>query len=137
MRWRQAVFPGALLTLATLLALHAPQAAEFDCSLGNKISADLGDGVTMHSCSWEKTPGEFMRTGPLHLVRNNILILQLRTDREGKLQGAYRVWDDAGALTESGQYEDGLKEGEWRSIDALGHWRIVVFRSGKPITVRN
>ena len=87
----------------------------------------------MHSCSWEKTPGTFVRTGPLYLLRNDILILELRTDRGGILQGAYRSWNDAGVLTESGQYDDGLKEGEWRSIDALGNLRIVVFRTGKPV----
>ena len=131
-RWPLAAVSIALAGAAGF-ALRAPLAADFDCTLGDKISADLGDGVVLHSCSWEKTPGSFVRTGPLHLVRNDILILQLYTDRDGKLQGDYRSWSDAGVLIESGQYDNGLKEGEWRRIDSSGRVSVVVFRSGKPV----
>jgi hypothetical protein len=126
-----------LLRLGVLLtALLAPQsggASDFQCVLGNKVAASLGDGVTLHSCSWEKTPGNFVRIGPLQLIRNGILILKLNTDSDGKLQGEYRVWDDSGTLTESGYYRDGLKEGEWRLTDANGITRVIVFRAGKPV----
>ena len=71
-----------------------------------------------------------MRTGPLQLVKNDILILQLQTDNEGRLQGEYRAWDDAGELTESGSYRDGLKHGEWRYTDTQGRTRIVVYQDG-------
>lgn len=121
------------LVLAAVIALRALSAAEFECVLGEKVSASLGDGVVLHSCSWEKTPGSFVRTGPLHLIRNDILILQLQTDREGKLQGKYSAWDDAGELTEFGHYVDGQKEGEWHSIDAGGKAQVVVFRDGVPV----
>ena len=118
------------LLLVAVMALRALSAAEFECLLGEKISASLGEGVMLHSCSWEETPGNFVRTGPLQLIRNDILILQLQTDRDGKLQGRYSAWDDAGELTETGHYVDGQKEGEWRSIDANGHVQVVIYRGG-------
>jgi len=120
--------------MASLLVSYSSGAADFQCALGARIAASLGDGVTLHSCNWEKTPGNFVRTGPLQLIKNGILILRLQTDRDGKLQGEYRVWDDHGALTESGYYRDGLKQGEWRSIDATGVTRITVYRDGKPLS---
>jgi len=121
--------------ILALLPVPRPQAAPaFQCALGHRISADLGDGVTLYSCSWEKTPGEFVRTGPLQLVRNGILILRLQTDRNGRLQGEYRSWDDDGVLTESGHYRDGLRHGEWRSIDADGNPRVIVFHAGLPVS---
>jgi len=123
---------GALL--AALLALQTSGASDFECALGDKVAASLGEGVTLHSCSWEKTPGNFVRTGPLQLIRNGILILQLQTDSDGRLQGEFRVWDDDGALTESGHYLDGRKEGEWRLTDATGNTRVTVYRSGKPVS---
>ena len=129
---RQLVRHGVLLT--SLLAAHSSGAADFQCALGDKVVASLGDGVTLHSCNWEKTPGKFVRTGPLQLIRNGILILKLQTDSDGKLQGVYRSWDDHGALTESGYYRDGLKEGEWRSIDANGVTRVTVYRAGMPVS---
>ena|SRR5210317_1292788 len=117
--------------LACLLLLPPLQAAtDFECERGVKVAASIGEGVTMHSCSWEQTPGKFVRTGPLRLVKHDILILQLQTDSNGKLHGEYREWSDAGMLTESGYYQDGLKEGEWRSIDANGLIRVIVYRAG-------
>jgi hypothetical protein len=125
---------GPPLLLGLLLAPQTSGAADFQCLLGEKVAASLGDGVTLHSCSWEKTPGNFVRTGPLQLFRNGILILQLQTDSDGRLQGDYRAWDDYGALTEAGSYRDGLKEGEWRLTDANGITRVIVFRAGKPVS---
>ena len=123
---------GLTLLLISLLTLQSSGASSFRCDLGDKVVASLGDGVTLHSCSWEKTPGNFVRTGPLQLIKNGILILKLQTDSDGKLQGEYRAWDDFGVLTESGHYLDGLKEGEWRSTDANGNSRVTVYRAGKP-----
>ena len=123
-----------VLLLTLLLAPQAIGAADFQCPRGDKVAASLGDGVTLHSCSWERTPGNFVRIGPLQLIKNGILILRLQTDSDGKLQGDYRVWDDTGALTESGHYLDGLKEGEWRSTDANGITRVTVYRAGRPIS---
>ena len=123
-----------MLLLTSLLARQALGAADFQCPQGDKVAASLGDGVTLHSCSWERTPGNFVRIGPLLLIKNRILILRLQTDSDGKLQGDYRVWDDYGALTESGYYRDGLKEGEWRSTDANGITRVTVYRAGRPIS---
>jgi antitoxin component YwqK of YwqJK toxin-antitoxin module len=88
----------------------------------------------MHSCSWERTPGVFVRTGTLQLIRDDILILKLQTNRNGKLHGEYSAWDDDGVLTANGHYRDGQKEGEWQSIDKKGTVRMVLFRDGVPIT---
>lgn len=124
-----------LALVALLISLPAAQsgsASDFQCALGDKFSASLGDGVTLYSCSWEKTPGNFVRIGPLRLIKNGVLILKLQTDNDGLLQGEFRVWDDHGSLTESGHYLDGLKEGKWRSIDANGNTRVTVYRAGKP-----
>ena len=75
-----------------------------------------------------------MRIGPLHLIKNGILILQLTTDQEGRLQGDYSVWDDHGMITENGRYRDGLKEGEWRVTDKQGNSRLIIFAAGVDVT---
>ena len=131
-RWRLLALPVAIAAVAAILGLRASLAAGFECALGEKVSADLGDGVIMYSCSWEKTPGTRVRTGPLRLLKNSVLILTLDTDRYGRLQGDYGSWDDHGGLIESGQYLDGLREGEWRSADAQGHIRVILYRNGLP-----
>jgi len=106
-------------------------ANSFECKLGEEVVAGLGDGVTMRTCRWEKSPGSFVRAGPLQLVKNGILILQLRTDETGRLQGQYTAWDDAGVIVEQGVYRDGLKEGEWQVTDANGHRKVLRFRAGE------
>jgi len=124
-----------LALLATSLAMRAAfSAAEFECMLGNKISAGLGDGVTLHSCSWEKTPGNFVRIGPLQLIKNSVLILRLETDRSGRLQGKFTSWDDGGIILEDGQYRDGLKEGNWHMTDKQGNRQVVTYRAGIALT---
>ena len=95
--------------------------------------ASLGDGVTMRTCRWEESPGLFVRAGPLQLVRNGILILQLQTDKAGRLQGQYSAWDDDGVLVEHGAYRDGLKEGEWQVTDDKGQRITLFFRGGEAL----
>jgi hypothetical protein len=119
-----------MLGVVFLAVLYRLVADEFECPLGEPFSAGLGDGVTLQSCNWEKTPGNFVRTGPLQLVKNGILILQLTSDREGRLHGEYTVWDDQGNVTTSGQYREGLKEGEWRITDERGNTRVIAYNSG-------
>ena len=119
-----------MLGVVFLAVLHRLVAAEFECPLGEPFSAGLGDGVTLQSCNWEKTPGNFVRTGPLQLVKNGILILQLTSDREGRLHGEYTVWDDQGNVTTSGQYREGLKVGEWRITDERGNTRVIAYNAG-------
>ena len=116
-----------MLGVVFLALLHRLVAAELECPLGEPFSAALGDGVVLHSCNWEKTPGHFVRTGPLQLVKNGILILQLTSDREGRLHGEYTVWNDQGNVTISGQYREGLKEGEWRITDERGNTRVIAY----------
>jgi hypothetical protein len=124
-----------LLSGACLIALLQMDSAQgLECELGEQVSASLGDGVTIHTCSWEKAPGVFVRAGPLELIRNGILILKLQTDRDGKLQGEYRSWNDDGSAMEYGHYVDGLKHGEWHITDANGDSRIQHFRAGVPVT---
>lgn len=122
--------------LLTGLLASAPcysPAAEFACEIGEKVVASLGEGVTMRTCRWEKSPGLFVRAGPLQLVKNGVLILQLQTDTAGRLQGQYHAWDDNGILVESGAYRDGLKEGEWRVSGDDGHLSTLHFRAGETI----
>ena len=118
--------------LVFMLPLQSTRA--FECELGEPVAASLGDGVTLHACSWEKNPGSYVRVGPLQLVRNGVLILELYTDRDGKLQGEYSSWNDDGVMMENGQYVDGLKHGEWRIADDSGAHRIQYFQSGIPVT---
>jgi len=133
-------YPGTLAhrskTLLAGLMIAMPWqlfANGFECRFGKEVVAGLGDGVTMRTCRWEKSPGIFIRTGPLQLVKNGILILQLQTDRTGRLQGQYTAWDDAGVMVEKGSYQDGLKEGEWQVTDDDGRRRTLHFRAGEPL----
>ena len=87
----------------------------------------------MRTCSWEKSSGNFIRVGPLQLVKNGVLILQLQTDENGQLHGPYNAWDDNGLLIESGSYEDGRKEGKWLVADGDGRLGTLYFRAGKPL----
>jgi hypothetical protein len=116
-----------------LLAVHS--ATGFECGDGEKVTAGLGEGVTLHSCSFKKSPGQFVRAGPLELVRNGILILKLETDRSGKLQGNFNSWDDRGVILESGYYVNGLKHGEWRITDNSGERVTLQFRAGIPVAL--
>ena len=122
-----------LSVAAVLLAMRVHTSEAVECSLGEPVSASLGEGVTLHSCSWEKAPGVFARTGPLQLVRNGILILALQTDADGKLQGEYNSWDDDGRIMEKGYYVDGLKHGEWRITETDGSFRMLHFKDGVEI----
>jgi len=119
-----------MLGVMFLALFHGLMAAELECPLGEPFSAGLGDGVVLQSCNWEKTPGHFVRTGPLQLVKNDILILQLSSDLEGRLHGQYTVWNDQGKVTTSGQYHEGLKEGEWRITDEHGGTRVIAYSAG-------
>lgn len=126
--------PLLLPAAALLLMASLTSPAAIECPLGDPVSASLGDGVVLHSCSWEKTPGVFVRSGPLELVRHGTLILKLQTDADGTLQGEYSAWDDAGVIIENGHYVDGLKHGEWLVSDSDGRSRILHFRAGVEVT---
>jgi len=118
------------------IALAAEGSASgLDCSGAGQITADLGDGVTLKSCSREQSPGQFIRAGPLELVKNGILILKLQTDLSGKLQGGFTSRDDQGAILESGSYLDGQKHGEWRITAKNGESVTLQFREGIPIAL--
>ncbi len=127
-RRSRTLLTGLSLTMAWPLIANG-----FECKLGEKVVAGLGDGVTMRSCSWEKSPGTFVRTGPLQLIKNGVLILQLQTDEAGRLQGQYTAWDDAGVIVEQGVYRNGLKQGEWQITDDSGKRKILHFRDGEPL----
>jgi hypothetical protein len=126
-----------MLGVLFLALLHELTADEFECPLGEPFAASLGDGVTLQACNWEKSPGDIVRTGPLQLVKNGILILRLTNDHEGRLHGEYTVWDDAGNVTTSGQYREGLKEGEWRITDEQGNTRVIVYNANIIETPEN
>ena len=134
MKKRMLVFALAL-GAGLILLLPAQSSRAFECELGKPVEASLGDGVTLHTCSWEKNPGSFVRVGPLQLVRNGVLILELNTDRNGKMQGEYSSWDDQGEMLENGVYVDGLKHGDWRISDNHGGHVILRFRAGIPVSL--
>jgi hypothetical protein len=124
--------PQALLAVLLVVVPFRLCASDFECKLGREVVASLGDGVTMRTCRWEKTPGVFVRAGPLQLVKNEILILQLKTDESGRLQGQYTAWNDDGVMVENGVYHDGLKQGEWLVTDAEGRRKTLYFNAGEP-----
>jgi antitoxin component YwqK of YwqJK toxin-antitoxin module len=71
-----------------------------------------------------------VRAGPLELIKNGILILKLKTDSNGKLHGQFTSWNDAGEMTENGNYVEGLKQGIWTVISKNGDSKIVHYRAG-------
>ncbi len=93
----------------------------FQCPVGDPVSADLGDGVTMRTCLLKQEPDISVRTGPLELTRNGIVILKLQTNVNGKLHGRFTSWNDDGKLTNDGMYVEGLKQGSWLETDNIGN----------------
>lgn len=111
----------AILCAMLLLAIARPVAAtEFVCPLGDPVSANLGDGVTMRTCMWQKEANLTIRVGPFELVKNGILILKSQTNTQGQLHGRFTSWNDAGEIIENGNYVRGQKHGEWLETDTNG-----------------
>lgn len=127
----------ARFVLLTILTIAAPRlfaaAAEFQCAVGNAVTASLGDGVTMRTCLWEKEPNLVVRTGPLELIKNGILILKTQTNLEGKLHGGFTSWSDEGVVIVSGTYVEGIKEGPWFKTDKKGNSDTTYYRNGIPV----
>ena len=120
--------------LFLLAAYSAPLSATvIACTQGKKVSTDLGGGVVMHTCTIKNTTNTSTRTGPLALEKNGVLILRLETDANGKLHGQYTSWDDNGRMTEKGNYLNGLKEGEWITVDENGEHSKVHYRAGNVV----
>lgn len=105
-------------------------AAELNCRRGEPAVADLGDGVIMRTCLWQKTADVTVRSGGLELVKNGVLILKLETDVNGKLHGQFTSWNDAGEVTQIGNYSKGLKEGPWTVTNEEGYSEILHYRAG-------
>ena len=105
-------------------------ATEFNCRQGEMVLADLGEGVIMRTCMWEKAANVTVRTGALELVKNGVLILKLETDLNGKLHGRFTSWNDAGEITENGNYIEGLKEGPWTVTNENGGSETLHYRAG-------
>lgn len=121
--------------MAVLLAglAGSVSATDIECIVGKKVSADLGEGVTMHTCLWEKEPDLVIRTGPLELVKNGILILQAQTNLDGKLHGEFTSWSDDGVVILKGSYVEGLKQGPWLETDDNGKSQTILYRNGNPV----
>ena len=79
---------------------------------------------------WEKAANVTVRAGPLELIKNGVLILKLETDSNGKLHGQYTSWNDAGEITENGNYIGGLKEGIWTLTSKDGSSETLLYRAG-------
>lgn len=105
-------------------------ATGFSCPQGQAMLAELGDGVIMRTCMWEKAAKVTVRAGPLELIKNGVLILKLETDSKGKLHGQFTSWNDAGEMTENGKYFKGLKEGVWTVTHANGESETIIYRAG-------
>jgi hypothetical protein len=105
-------------------------AGELNCPQGSAVLADLGDGVIMRTCMWEKAENVTIRTGPLELIKNGVLILKMTTDSNGKLHGQFTSWNDAGEMTENGNYLKGLKEGIWTVTNKNGNSETLHYRAG-------
>jgi hypothetical protein len=108
-------------------------AADLECPNGESITADLGDGVTLRTCMWEKEPNVRVRSGPLELVKNGTLILRTQTDVNGKLQGRFTAWSDEGEIIQNGLYNNGLKEGVWLETDKNGASETLRYLKGVPV----
>lgn len=120
--------------VALSICLATPVVAdEFRCPLGKEVSASLGQGVSMRTCMWEKEPSVFVRTGPLELIKNGILILKMQTNRAGRLHGRFTSWNDQGEIIENGNYVKGLKEGPWFKIDENGNRHNLLFSGGSLV----
>ena len=127
--------PGRFVLLA-ILTIAAPRlfaAVEFQCPVGNAVTASLGDGVTMRTCLWEKEPNLVVRAGPLELIKNGVLILKTQTNLEGKLHGNFTSWSDEGVVLVSGSYVEGVKEGPWFETDKKGNSDTIYYRNGIPV----
>ena len=109
------------------------QAVEFSCVDGRVAVADLGEGVVMHTCLWEKQPGVVVRTGPMELIKNDVLILKTQTNLAGQLHGLFSSWSDSGRLQQRGRYHEGLKQGRWIFSDGDGPSRVFYYRAGVPL----
>lgn len=113
--------------------LKLVSASQFYCQKGDPVTADLGDGVVMQTCMWQKDQDVFVRVGPLELKKNGILILRTQTNSRGKLHGPFASWNDDGELLEKGNYIEGLKEGNWIKIKEGGYKETVFYKEGIPI----
>ena len=122
----------ALLALCLVEAAIATGAgAAVDCQAGRAVSADLGDGVVMHTCLWQKSATETIRVGPLLLVKNGIPILSAQTNLDGQLHGHFVSWDDNGGVTIRGKYREGRKQGAWLVIDEQGRRTTLLYVDGR------
>ena len=87
----------------------------------------------MLTCMWEKEPDVVVRTGPLELVKNGILILRAETNSSGKLHGLYTSWSDEGEILEKGSYFEGLKQGAWIVTNKNGGNETIYYEKGVPL----
>lgn len=123
----------AIITVIATFLAGPVSATGIECVVGNKVSADLGEGVTMHTCLWEKEPDKAIRTGPIELVKNGVLILKTQTNLDGKLHGKFTSWSDDGVVILEGSYVEGLKQGPWLEIDDNGKNQTILYRNGNPV----
>lgn len=123
----------ATLSMGFLLIfgfMRTTDAAEINCARGGAVHANLGDGVIMRTCMWHNAANIAIRTGPLELIKNGVLILKLETDLNGKLHGPYTAWNDAGEVTEKGNYVEGMKDGPWTTTRKNGVKKTLHYRAG-------
>lgn len=123
----------AIITVIATFLAGSVSATNIECVVGSEVSADLGEGVTMHTCLWEKEPGKAIRAGPIELVKNGVLILKTQTNLDGKLHGKFSSWSDDGVVILEGNYVEGLKQGPWLETDDDGKNQTILYRNGNPV----
>lgn len=125
----------SLLAIAALGAFALPgRAAPLACPRGEPVAASIGGGAVMRSCVWEKSPGVRVRTGPLELYKDGVLILKTQTNARGQLHGPYQEWTDEGHLQQQGDYVEGRREGDWIETDGKGSTVRVRYRAGVRVS---
>jgi hypothetical protein len=139
-KWSPGTASGASMRAALIMVFflifgftRATDAAEINCARGEAVHADLGDGVIMRTCMWRNAANITVRTGQLELIKNGVPILKLETDLNGKLHGPYTAWNDAGEVTENGNYVEGLKDGPWTTTHKNGTRKTLHYRAGNIV----
>jgi len=123
-----------IISLSLLIGFTQPgSAAALNCENGDPVATDIGGGVILRTCMWQKEPDVVVRTGTLELVKNGVLILRTQTNSNGKLHGQFTSWSDAGVILQKGMYVEGLKQGIWIVIKESGNSESIHYRDGVPV----
>ena len=111
----------ALLGIA--VGVHAED-SDFVCDVGDKLEAELADGITKLWCMLETASGTSVEIGRSIYIKGDIVIVEMNFDEEMRLHGLFRTRDESGVTTSQGYYERGSKIGDWLEWDEAAN-RVV------------